>query len=242
MLAVSCPDSARGIASSVHDRCCASTSSRAQTLNPCGCTRYRALFSPGFTERGNVEQHAAGEQHIKRADCDRGAVPTMSSQRIGGEQTTADEPGPPLTRPLPRPVKSLEALPAAGESEPQTRDRAPAAPAAGLESHSPDAGGHEEGDAGRDIYYMEEQYVGHNLDRCLAHAVYTRNMTLVDELVSAGASVNRWLPRVDDDLCPNALAVAAGCGDSVAVAHLLELSADPSLSNDDGYTALHFAV
>jgi hypothetical protein len=88
----------------------------------------------------------------------------------------------------------------------------------------------------------EEQYVGHNLDRCLAHAAYAGNITEIDELVRYGASVNRWLPAEDDRIQPNALAAAAGSGNRETVLRLIELGADPNRSNPMGFRALHFAV
>ena len=199
----------------------------------CVCTRSRALFSPGFTRRRAVLaglHEEEGKHDIVRADRDSGAVLTAHSLSSGEEQREAGG------------RASLEAVPAAGASY-SGRSQAAVTLA---ENRSPDVGGHEEAEGGAteeiDVVELEEEYVGHTLDRCLAHAVCKDNMTLVDELVSAGASVNRWLPRGDDALMPNALAVAAGCGNAAAVARLIELGANPKLANDDGYTALHFAV
>ena len=87
-----------------------------------------------------------------------------------------------------------------------------------------------------------EEYVGHFADRALAQAVCSGRMQEAEELVKLGASVNRWLPHDDDRMRPNALAVAAACGDAAAVARLIQLGADPNKQNPDGLTALHFAV
>lgn len=89
---------------------------------------------------------------------------------------------------------------------------------------------------------VQEEYVGHFLDRELAQAVYRGNMSAVEELVKCGASVNRWLPEDDDRLQPNALGVAAGVGNTQMAERLIDLGADPNRFNGRGYRALHFAV
>ena len=77
----------------------------------------------------------------------------------------------------------------------------------------------------------EEEYPGHFLDRSLAQAVVRGEMTVVEELIQYGALVNRWLPIDDDRLRPNALGVAAGCGNTEAVRRFIDLGADPNRAN-----------